>query len=115
MALPTFSDPLAAQAAGYDAIPLTFGGIVYVSEAGKELLANGGSGEAVAAATTSTAGVVKMATLVAAPAALTATAAAGSAPTKAEFDALLADVTALRTTVDDLLSALKTAGSAASA
>ena len=34
-----------------------------------------------------------------APAALTAVAAAGAAPTDAEFDALLADVTALRTTL----------------
>lgn len=34
-----------------------------------------------------------------APAALTAVVAAGANPTKAEFDALLADVTALRTTV----------------
>lgn len=34
-----------------------------------------------------------------APAALTATAAAGAAPDDDEFDALLADVTALRTTV----------------
>lgn len=114
MALPVFTNPLEAQAAGYDAIPLSFGGIVYVSEAGKEALANGASGEsAVVAATTSVAGVVKMATLVAAPAAITATAAAGSAPTKTEYDALLADVTALRTTVANLLSALKTAGSAA--
>lgn len=58
MALPTFTDPLAAREAGYDAIPLTFGGIVYVSDAGKELLANGG-GAAPGNATTATAGVVK--------------------------------------------------------
>lgn len=43
---------------------------------------------------------------VAAPAALTATAAAGATPTKAEFDALLADVTALRNTVVALRTAL---------
>lgn len=38
-----------------------------------------------------------------APAALTATAAAGAAPDDDEFDALLADVTALRTTVAALV------------
>ena len=57
MALPTFTDPLAARKAGYDAVPLTFGGIVYISDAGKELLANGAP--AATAATASTAGVVK--------------------------------------------------------
>jgi hypothetical protein len=62
---------------------------------------------AVADATTTVKGLVKQATFVAdqgaltatAPAALTAAAAAGAAPDKAEFDALLADVTALRTTL----------------
>lgn len=52
-------------------------------------------------------GVAKQATFVAdqgaltatAPAALTAAAAAGATPTDDEFDALLADVTALRTTL----------------
>lgn len=43
-------------------------------------------------------------------AALTATAAAGANPTDAEFDALLADVTALRTVVNSLLAKLRTAG-----
>ena len=45
-------------------------------------------------------------TAVAAPAALTAAAAAGATPTKAEFDALLADVTALRGKVGELITAL---------
>lgn len=48
MALPDFDTPLDAKAAGYDAIPLTFGGIVYVSEAGKDALANGSGSGAVA-------------------------------------------------------------------
>jgi len=42
--------------------------------------------------------------------ALTAAAAAGANPTKAEFDALLADVTALRTKVNALLAALRAGG-----
>lgn len=54
--------------------------------------------------------VVNQAAAVAAPPALTATAAAGANPTKAEFDALLADVTALRTTVANTLAALKVEG-----
>jgi hypothetical protein len=43
-------------------------------------------------------------------AALTAGAAAGATPTDAEFDALLADVTALRATVNELLAALRSGG-----
>ena len=43
-------------------------------------------------------------------AALTAEAAAGDAPDDDEFDALLADVTALRGTVNDLLASLRAAG-----
>lgn len=50
------------------------------------------------------------AAFVAAPAALTAAAAAGANPTKAEHDALLADVSALRVTVANLLVALKGSG-----
>jgi hypothetical protein len=51
---------------------------------------------------------------VAAPAALTSVVAAGATPTKAEYDALRADVTALRTTVAALLTALKNGGAVAS-
>ena len=42
--------------------------------------------------------------------AATAAAAAGATPTKAEFDALLADVNALRTTLNALLAAMRTSG-----
>jgi hypothetical protein len=41
------------------------------------------------------------------PPALTSTVAAGTTPTKAEFDALRADVVALRTSVADLITALR--------
>ena len=110
MALPVFASPLEAQAAGYDAIPLMFGGIVYVSADGKEALANGGGGAyTLPAATVSAIGGVKKTAVIAAPAAPTAVAAV-AAPTKAEYDALLADVRALRTKVADLLTALKGAG-----
>ncbi|MFF9568495.1 hypothetical protein [Streptomyces sp. NPDC014685] len=43
-------------------------------------------------------------------AAATAAAAAGETPTKAEYDALLADANALRTTVNALLAAMRAAG-----
>ena len=70
-------------------------------------------------ATTSVVGGVKKSATVAAPAAITAGEGVQSAdaPTKTEFDALVAeynklrtDVTALRTTVANLLTALKNAG-----
>lgn len=41
MKLPKFNSPIEARAAGFDAIPLTFGGIVYISEQGKTILAGG--------------------------------------------------------------------------
>ncbi|PVC73474.1 hypothetical protein [Streptomyces sp. CS081A] len=47
-------------------------------------------------------------------AAATASAAAGATPTKAEYDALLADVAAMRTKVNALLAALRSAGLMAS-
>lgn len=46
---------------------------------------------------------------VANPAAITSVVAAGASPTKAEYDALRADVIALRTTVQALLTALRDA------
>lgn len=52
---------------------------------------------------------IKNATAVAAPAALTS-AVAVAAPTKAEYDALRADVVALRTTVANLLTAIQNTG-----
>lgn len=70
-------------------------------------------------ATTSVVGGVKKSATVAAPAAITAGEGVQSAdaPTKLEFDALVAeynklltDVTALRATVENLLTALKNAG-----
>ncbi|GAQ64056.1 MULTISPECIES: hypothetical protein [Streptomyces] len=42
--------------------------------------------------------------------AATAAAAAGANPTKAEFDALLTDVNALRTKINALLAAMRTSG-----
>ncbi len=89
MALPTFTDPLAAREAGYDAVPLTFGGILYVSDAGKELLANGAPGAT--AATTATAGVVKKGVAV--------------APCT-----VAADGTSAGTQLNALIASLKTAG-----
>jgi len=56
----------------------------------------------------------KRAAHVANAAAATAAAAAGAAPTDDEYDALLADVNALRTTVNALLASLRTAGLIAS-
>ncbi len=57
--------------------------------------------------------VYTQAAVVAAPAALTAVAATGEEPpTEAEYNALLADVTALRTTVAAALVALKGTGKA---
>lgn len=52
----------------------------------------------------------KQAAAVANAAAATAAAAAGATPTKAEFDALLADANALRTTLNAALASLRTAG-----
>jgi hypothetical protein len=43
-------------------------------------------------------------------AAVTTTAAAGANPTKAEFDKVVADLTAARTTINGLLAKLRTAG-----
>ncbi len=47
-------------------------------------------------------------------AAATAAAAAGPTPTKAAYDALLADVNALRTKLNALLAAMRTSGQMAS-
>ncbi|WP_217545574.1 hypothetical protein [Streptomyces sp. GbtcB6] len=43
-------------------------------------------------------------------AAVTTTAAAGANPTKAEFDKVVTDLTAARTTINGLLAKLRTAG-----
>lgn len=52
----------------------------------------------------------KQAAAVANAAALTSVVAAGAAPTKAEYDALRADVAALQSKLNALLGALRTAG-----
>lgn len=58
-----------------------------------------------------TGAVSAQANAVAAPAAMTSAAATGGdAPTEAEYNALRADVVALRTTVANILTELKTAG-----
>lgn len=117
----THADVNAILADDKDIVAKQDGGILVVGTLGEKVLQAkdttelppGVGGTPASAATTTTAGVVKQATTVAAPAAMTATAAAGATPTKAEYDALLADVTALRTTVANLLAAEKTAGQVA--
>lgn len=52
----------------------------------------------------------RQADTVANPAAITSVVAAGATPTKAEYDALRADVVALRGTLDTLVTNLKSAG-----
>lgn len=111
----THADVNAILADDKDIVAKQDAGILVVGTLGEKVLQAkdttelppGVGGTPVPAATTSTAGIVKQATTVA------ATAAAGSTPTKAEYDALLADVTALRTTVANLLAAEKTAGQVA--
>ena len=67
-------------------------------------------GEAPGNATTTTAGLVKKSSAVSAVASANATAAAGSAPTKAEFDAVVALANELKTQVNDLIAKAKAAG-----
>ena len=69
-----------------------------------------GGGEAPGNATTTNAGLVKKSSAVSAVASANATAAAGNAPTKAEFDAVVALANELKTQVNDLISKAKTAG-----
>ena len=69
-----------------------------------------GGGEAPGNATTTTAGLVKKSSAVSAVASANATAAAGDAPTKAEFDAVVALANELKAQVNDLISKAKTAG-----
>ncbi len=104
---------------GKDAIAKKHGGgLAIVGALGEKVLAAndvselpaGVGGTSVGAATTSTAGVVKKAAAVTALPAMTGAAAAGTTPTKAEHDALVADITNLRTTLSDLIAKLKTAG-----
>ncbi|WP_031095498.1 hypothetical protein [Streptomyces sp. NRRL S-15] len=56
----------------------------------------------------------KQTAAVADAAAVTSVVAAGATPTKAEYDALRADVLALRTKVNSLLAAMRTSGQLAS-
>ena len=67
-------------------------------------------GEAPGNATTTTAGLVKKSSAVSAVASADAAAAAGEAPTKAEFDAVVKLVNELKTQVNDLITKAKTAG-----
>lgn len=67
-------------------------------------------GEVPGAATTSQAGVVRMASAVAQVSAADAAQAAGDAPTKAEFDAVVALVNSLKATVNQMISAETSAG-----
>ena len=69
-----------------------------------------GGGEAPGNATTTVAGLVKKSSAVSAVASANAAAAAGDAPTKAEFDAVVALVNELKTQVNDMISKAKTAG-----
>ena len=69
-----------------------------------------GGGEAPGNATTTTAGLVKKSSSVSAVASADAAVAAGSAPTKAEFDAVVALVNELKTQVNDLIAKAKAAG-----
>ena len=67
-------------------------------------------GEAPGNATTTAAGLVKKSSAVSAVASANATAAAGDAPTKAEFDAVVTLANELKTQVNDLITKAKTAG-----
>ena len=69
-----------------------------------------GGGEAPGNATTTTAGLVKKSSAVSVVASANATAAAGDAPTKAEFDAVVTLVNELKTQVNDLITKAKAAG-----
>ena len=69
-----------------------------------------GGGAAPGAATTSTAGVVKMAPAVAQVSAADASQAVGGAPTKAEFDAVVALANSLKATINQIISAETSAG-----
>ena len=69
-----------------------------------------GGGEAPGNATTTTAGLVKKSSAVSVVASADAAAASGDAPTKAEFDAVVALVNELKTQVNDLITKAKTAG-----
>ena len=69
-----------------------------------------GGGEAPGNATTTTAGLVKKSSAVSAVASANATAAAGDAPTKAEFDAVVTLLNECKAQVNDLITKAKTAG-----
>lgn len=69
-----------------------------------------GGGEAPGNATTTVAGLVKKSSAVSAVSSANAAAAAGDAPTKAEFDAVVKLVNELKTQVNDLITKAKTAG-----
>lgn len=70
----------------------------------------GGGGASVADATTAKAGIVKKASATAAVASADATEAAGDAPTKAEFDAVVALCNELKAQLNDVITKAKSAG-----
>lgn len=72
------------------------------------------TGSAPVAATASTAGVVKQAVVTPQVAADDAVAAAGTAPTKAEFDAVVTLANELKEKLNDVINAARDAGQAAS-
>ena len=69
-----------------------------------------GGGEAPGNATTTTAGLVKKSSAVSAVASADAAAAVGSAPTKAEFDAVVTLLNECKRQLNDMISKAKTAG-----
>ena len=69
-----------------------------------------GGGEAPGNATTTTAGLVKKSSAVSSVASANATAAAGGAPTKAEFDAVVTLLNECKRQLNDMIAKAKTAG-----
>lgn len=85
--------------------------LVFVDDEGNPTdIESGGSAYVLPAATTSALGGVKKASGVTAVSSADATAAAGEAPTKAEFDAVVTLCNELKTQLNDLISKNKSAG-----
>jgi hypothetical protein len=85
--------------------------LVFVDDEGNPTdIESGGSAYVLPAATTSALGGVKKASGVTAVSSANATAAAGEAPTKAEFDAVVTLCNELKAQLNDLISKSKTAG-----
>lgn len=80
--------------------------VALVTEDGSDF----GGGDAPGNATTTTAGLVKKSSAVTAVASADAAAATGDAPTKAEFDAVVALANECKAQLNDLIAKAKTAG-----